>query len=512
MGRVRQAGKNIFFGYISNFIILCMGFLQRTVFIGVLGETLLGVNGLYTDILSMLSLAELGIGSAMNYSLYKPVANGDQEKIKSYMGLYRKAYLAIAGVITVIGLALSPFLPYLIKDSGGIAVRELTIYYLIFLFNTVSTYFVAYKYSLSNAQQRNYIQTNIATVTKIVTVFVQIIVLLLTKNFLLYLLMQAAVELLQKIFVSIYFNRLYPYLRDRHVQKLEKEETAVVVTKTKALMFHKIGDVARLSTDSIIITYFMNVRWVGVVGNYAMIITYAANFISVIFNSVISGFGNLVATESREKQYAMFKIYRFFACWLYGFAAVGFWLLLTPLVTGLWLNDSWALSQTVLTLILIDLYFKGGRVVLVNFKIAAGVFEQDKYLSLLQGLVNLVLSIAGIQYMGLAGVYVGTVVSGVMANLLQPVIVYRDCFGRSAWTYFVDAVKYISVIVGVALLMVPVKHFLLAQVNVLTFIGMGAVVTVVYNMAFCLFFRKTEEFGYLWALVKGKLPGRGTGR
>ena len=221
MGRVRQAGKNIFFGYISNFIILCMGFLQRTVFIGVLGETLLGVNGLYTDILSMLSLAELGIGSAMNYSLYKPVANGDQEQIKSYMGLYRKAYLAIAGVITVIGLALSPFLPYLIKDSGGIAVRELTIYYLIFLFNTVSTYFVAYKYSLSNAQQRNYIQTNIATVTKIVTVFVQIIVLLLTKNFLLYLLMQAAVELLQKIFVSIYFNRFYPYLRDRHVQKLE---------------------------------------------------------------------------------------------------------------------------------------------------------------------------------------------------------------------------------------------------------------------------------------------------
>ena len=143
---------------------------------------------------------------------------------------------------------------------------------------------------------------------------------------------------------------------------------------------------------------------------------------------------------------------------------------------------------------------------------SSGAMEAGEDTTLLQGLVNLVLSIAGIQYMGLAGVYVGTVVSGGMANLLQPVIVYRDCFGRSAWTYFVDAVKYISVIVGVALLMVPVKHFLLAQVNVLTFIGMGAVVTVVYNMAFCLFFRRTEEFGYLWALVKGKLPGRGVGR
>lgn len=504
MGRVRQAGKNIFFGYISNFIILIMGFLQRTVFILVLDRTLLGVNSLYTDILSMLSLAELGIGSAMNYSLYKPVAMNDQRKIKSYMSLYRKAYLAIAGVIAVIGLVLTPFLPYLIKDRGGISVRELTIYYLIFLFNTVSTYFVAYKYSLSNAQQRNYIQTNIATITKIATVFAQIIILLLTKNFLLYLLTQAAVELLQKIFVSIYFNRLYPYLRDKDVKKLDQEEKEVVVTKTKALMFHKIGDVARLSTDSIIITYFMNVDWVGIVGNYTMIITYAANFISVIFNSVISGFGNLVATESREKQYHMFKVYRFFACWLYGFAAVGFWLLLTPLVTGLWLDESWKLGQAVLTLILIDLYFKGGRVVLVNFKIAAGVFEQDKYLSLMQGVVNLVLSIVGIQYIGLAGVYVGTVVSGVMANLIQPVIVYRDCFGRSAWTYFRDAVKYIGVIVGVVLMMVPVRHFLMAKVNMVTFVGMAAAVTAVYNTAFFVCFRKTEEFGYLWSLVRGK--------
>lgn len=505
MGRVRQAGKNIFFGYISNIIIMIMGFLQRTVFIMVLDRTLLGVNSLYTDILSMLSLAELGIGSALNYSLYKPVANNDQEKIKSYMKLYKKAYLAIAGVIAVAGLALTPFLPYLIKDSGGISVKDMTVYYLIFLFNTVSTYFVAYKYSLSNAQQRNYIQTNIATITKIVTVFAQIIILFLTKNFLLYLLTQAAVELLQKIFVSIYFNRLYPWLQDRDVKKLDKDETDVVVTKTKALMFHKIGDVARLSTDSIIITYFMNVDWVGIVGNYTMIITYAANFISVIFNSVISGFGNLVATESREKQYAMFKVYRFFACWLYGFAAVGFWLLLTPLVTGLWLDESWKLGQTVLTLILVDLYFKGGRVVLVNFKIAAGVFEQDKYLSLIQGAVNLVLSIIGIQYIGLAGVYVGTVVSGVIANLVQPVIVYRDCFGKSAWTYFADALKYIAVIVGVVFVMVPVKGFLLKQVGPVTFAGMVVMVTIVYNLAFFLFFRKTEEFGYLWTLLRGRI-------
>lgn len=313
MGRVKQAEKNIFFGYVSNFIILILGFWQRDIFISVLGKTLLGVNTLYADILSMLSLAELGIGTALNFSLYKPVANNDLEKIKSYMKLYRKAYLAIAGVISVIGLAITPFLPYLIgvEERGSVSVRDLTIYYLIFLFNTVSTYFVAYKYSLVNAQQKNYIQTNITTITKIITVVVQIVILLTTKNFLFYLLTQAVIELLQKIAVSIYFDHLYPYLRDKNVRKLTKEETDIVVTKSKALMFHKIGDVARLQTDSIIITYFIDVGSVGFVGNYNYIITYGANFINLIFNSVISGFGNLVATESKEKQYYIFRVYRF---------------------------------------------------------------------------------------------------------------------------------------------------------------------------------------------------------
>lgn len=514
MGRVKQAEKNIFFGYISNFIILILGFLQRDTFISVLGETLLGVNTLYADILSMLSLAELGIGTALNYSLYKPVASHDYEKIKSFMALYRKAYLAIAGVIAALGLLLTPFLPYLIsaEERGDISVRNLSVYYLIFLFNTVSTYFVAYKYSLVNAEQRSYIQTNITTVTKIITVFAQIIVLRLTKNFLLFLLTQAVIELLQKIAVSMYFNRLYPYLQDKKVEKLTKEETDIVVTKSKALMMHKIGDVARLQTDSIIITYFINVGSVGYVGNYNYVITYGANFINLIFNSVISGLGNLVATESEEKQYRVFKVYRFFACWMYGFAAVGFWFLLTPLVTGLWLDESWKLGQTVLTLILIDFYFKGGRTVLLNYKIAAGVFEQDKYLSLIQGAVNLVISIIGAKWIGLAGVYVGTVVSGILANLIRPVIIYRDCFSKSAWHYFRDSFKYIGTILGIVLILVPIRNIVLMRVNLPTFLLMALIITAVYNLFFLFFFHKTEEFAYLWSLLMGKVRKVRTGK
>ena len=510
MGRVRQAEKNIFFGYLSNFIILVMGFYQRKVFIMVLGRTLLSVNTLYTDILSMLSLAELGIGTALNFSLYKPVAEHNYEKIKSYMQLYKRAYLTIAGVIAVVGLALAPFLPYIIKESdrGGISIRNLTIYYLIFLFNTVSSYFVAYKYSLVNAEQRSYIQTNIATITKIVTVLAQIAILLATENFLLFLLTQAAIELIQKIFVSVYFNRLYPYLRDKKVQKLEKKETDIVITKSKALMFHKIGDVARLQTDSIIITTCINADLVGVVGNYNLVINYAANFVNVIFNSLISGFGNLVATESKEKQYSVFKVYRFVACWLYGFAAVGFWLLLTPFITGIYLDESWLLAQSILTLILIDFYFKGGRTVLLNFKIAAGIFEQDKFLPLIQGGINLLISIVGARYIGLAGVYIGTVVSGILANLIRPVIVYRDCFERSPWDYFKDSLKYIIAILIILALLIPINKALLTQVNILTFILMAIIITIIYNLGFLLVFRKTKEFEYLWNILKQKLPAK----
>lgn len=508
MGRVRQAEKNIFFGYVSNFIILVMGFCQRKVFIMVLGRTLLSVNTLYTDILSMLSLAELGIGTALNFSLYKPVAEHNHEKIKSYMRLYKKAYLAIAGVIAVVGLALTPFLQYIIKESdrGDISIRNLTIYYLIFLFNTVSSYFVAYKYSLVNAEQRSYIQTNIATITKIITVLAQIAILLATENFLLYLLTQAAIELVQKIFVSIYFNRLYPYLREKNVQKLEKKETDIVITKSKALMFHKIGDVARLQTDSIIITTCINADLVGVVGNYNMVINYAANFVNVIFNSLISGFGNLVATESKEKQYSVFKVYRFVACWLYGFAAVGFWLLLTPFITGIYLDGSWLLAQSILSLILIDFYFKGGRTVLLNFKIAAGIFEQDKFLPLIQGGLNLLISIVGARYIGLTGVFIGTVISGILANLIRPVIVYRDCFGQSPWEYFKDAFKYIGIILIILLMLIPVNNLLLAKVNILTFILMAIIITLIYNLGFLLVFHKTKEFEYLWGILKQKLP------
>ncbi len=503
MGRVKAAARNIAFGYVGNIITQILGFILRTIFIEHLGDTLNGVNDLYTGILSVLSMAELGVGTALNFSLYGPVARKDYEKIKSYMLLYKKAYRIIGLVIGGIGLAISPFLPYLVKQPQGIGVRDLTLYYFIFLFNTVSSYFVAYKYSLVNAEQNNYIQTNIITITKMITVSLQIIVIIFTGNFYLYLLTAAFVELMQKIFVSRYLNKRYPYLMDKDVKSLSKEETGEIINKTKALVFHKVGDVARLQTDSMIISAFINVTLVGYVGNYNMILTSVANFVNIIFNSVLSGFGNLIATESREKQYRIFKVYRFFACWIYGFSAVGFFLLLTPFIM-IWQGPEKVLAVSVVACILVDYYFKGDRIVLSNFKTAAGVFEQDKYLALIQGAVNLVISIVLVQRIGLVGIYVGTIVSGLIANFTKPIIIYRVCFDKGVKPYFVDSAKYLGVLAVILGILAVIKEAVMGTVTIWSFLVMFLVICVMFNGLFLAVFGRTEEFGYVLGMLKEK--------
>ncbi len=502
MGRVKSATRNITFGYVGQLATMIMSFILRKIFIMHLSETLLGVNSLYSNILSILNMAELGIGTALNFSLYGPVARGEKEKIKSYMKMYQRAYYFIAVVVAVIGIAISPFLRFLVKNPEGTTLRDLTIYYFIFLFNTVSSYFVAYKYSLINAEQKNYIQTNIITITKVVTVFFQIIVVVVTENFYLFLITDAVIQLIQKIFVSRFLDNMYPYLREKDVKPLEQEESDAVWRKTKALVFHKVGDVARLQTDAIIISSFIEIAMAGVVDNYNLIISSVSNFVNIIFNSVISSFGNLIATESKEKQFSMFKVYRFFASWVYGFSCVGFMVLLTPLIR-IWLGDAWILAPAAVYCILTDYYFKGDRIVLSNYKTAAGVFEQDKYLALIQGVVNLVVSIWLVQTpLGITGVYVGTIVSGLIANITKPIIIYKVCFDKSSLSYFADTLKYLCSLIFTLVVCSFISTRVLANLNIVTFIIMGIIITVVFNGAYLILYGRSQEFRYLFSKVK----------
>ena len=268
---------------------------------------------------------------------------------------------------------------------------------------------------------------------------------------------------------------------------------------------------ARLQTDTMIIGAFIDVTTVGFVGTYNYVISSVSNFVNIIFNSVLSGFGNLIATENKEKQYLLFRVYRFAACWIYGFSAIGFYLMLTPLIV-LWVGEARILPDLVIGCIMVDYYFKGERIVLSNYKTAAGVFEQDKYLTLIQGGVNLVISIVLVQRIGLVGIYIGTIVSGLIANITKPLIIYKVCFGRGAYIYFRDSVKYIGVNVFVLLLLAWLKSRLMTSVSVPGFAVMVIMISVVYNGLFLGVFCRCEEFKYVWETVFRKARGKGKGR
>ncbi|WP_026504979.1 lipopolysaccharide biosynthesis protein [Butyrivibrio sp. NC3005] len=502
--RVKNTIRNIFFGYLGTLITSLLGFVSRKLFILKLSDTLLGVNGFYTGILSTLSLAELGIGTALNFSLYKPIAEGNTEEIKSYMALYKKAYRIIALVVAVIGVMLIPFLRLMASGASSVSDRDLICYYLIFLFNSATSYLVAYKYSLVNAEQKTYIQTNIITITKMISVTMQIVVLFLTSSFYAYLLTDLFIGTVQKIFVSKYLGKMYPYLEEKDVKPLTKKQKDEVKGKTSALLWLKIGDTARLQTDSVIITTFIGVLTTGVVDNFNMVINTVSSFVNTIFNSALPGFGNLIATESRNKQYEMFKVYRFFAVWIYGFSAVGFYILLSPLIQILY-GQKWSMGANIMVWIIIEYYLKGERIVVNNFKTAAGKFEQDKYLAMIQGIVNLVISIVLAIKIGLAGVYIGTVVSGVIANFVRPVIIYRECFGQKSLLYFLDSVKYHVVLILTLFLSAYLSKLTLPRVNLINFLITGIMITVVYNGIFLVSFGKCKEFGYLYSIFTKRI-------
>lgn len=497
--RLRMTAKNAFWSYFSMGFSFVLQFISRTVFIYSLEEGYLGINGLFSNVLGVLSFAELGIGTAINFSLYKPVAEHDVEKIKSYMYYYKWAYRVIAFIVGVLGIVLIPFLDILVTDPGNVG--NIKIYYCIYLFNTVTSYFVSYKYSLVNAEQKNYIYTNVNLIISASSIAVQIVSLIIWKNFLVYLLVAAGFGVFQKIFVSIYFDKLYPYLRDKNVEKLSKDEKNTLISKVKALVIHKIGDVSVHQTDNIIVSAFVSTKMVGLLSNYNLIISTISSCINILFNSVTGSLGNMVATETKEYQYQIFKKYRFLGFWFYGFTAIALSILMTPFIT-LWIGDRMVVDALTINLIVLDYYMIGQRICLNNIKSAAGVFEPDKYVALLQAVVNLVTSICFVKLIGLPGVYVGTIIQGTLSSILKPILSYKLLFGLSSRYYFIDSARYGGVVLCAYVICYILRQNVLANITVINFTIMVILVGIIPNIIFTIAFHKDVEFKYLIEIAK----------
>lgn len=497
--RTEYAAKNIMWGYIYSFVRIFLEFILRTIFIYKIGTTYLGVNGLYTNVLGVLSLSELGIGVSMNYSLYRPIAEGNRQKIKALMSYFKKAYRIIAIAVSVIGVAIVPFLQYIINGAEELSNKELILYYMIYLFNTVTSYCVSYKYSLVNAYQKNYIITKSDTYFKAITIALQAVILFVFKSFLLYLICQALVALVQKIYLSVYIDKIYPWLKDKESLALEPEDKQQLKNNVKGTLVHKLGEVAIYQTDNIIISAFINITTVGLVSNYNLINNAITTFTSAMFNSLTAGYGNFIAKESKERQEELLYVNQFLAFGVFGFVAVCLLVLTQPLI-GIWVGEKNMIDDFSMVLLVLNIFFAGERTMVGNYKTAAGIFLQDRWVTILRSIVNLVLSLLLVNFIGLPGIYIGTLIQGILGNVIEPVIIYKNMFAHSPIKYYLNSLKYMAV-TGVIYI---ISRFAVGKVYTDKSLLLFAAATVITVVIFIIFYSAVFWRDKYFIILKNK--------
>lgn len=504
--RTKNSVKNIIMNFSNNILLNLFRFVLRIIFVKVLDEVYLGVNGLLSNVLGLLALSELGISTAINFSLYKPLADKDEKKINSLMLFYKKAYLVIAMVVLVLGLGLLPFLPFFIKDTTGI--NDLEIIYLIFLINMVIGYLFSYKRTLIMADQKNYKIMPVVIFYNFLTTVLQIVVLLLFKNYILYLLMQTLCILLENITVNYYINKNYLFLKDmKKADKLDKEEFSVIKKNVKALMFHKVGSYAVTSTDNLIISKFIGIVAVGVYSNYCLILNTISSIIYVFINNIISSFGNLIVDSKPGKRLKVFNELNYIYYLMYAVAFVCFINLFNPFIE-LAFGSKFVLSMDVVCLIVVNFYLLGMTTVLDAIKSAAGLYDNDKYVPFIQAGLNIVISIVLALKIGLVGVFIGTFISTLLPLVVKPIIIYKYIFECSCREYFVDFLKKV-LIMGVALgLSVIVINMIVVDNLILVIIVRLLVSLLVSGGVLFLFTFRSQEFSDVLGRVKS-LVNRG---
>jgi O-antigen/teichoic acid export membrane protein len=495
--RVKSSLLNISAGLGSQLIITILSFVSRTVFINSLGIEYLGVNGLFTSILAMLSLAEAGIGSSIIYNLYKPVAENNKPKILALMDLYKKAYLVISGLVILLGLGVMPFLDLIIKETS---VENLHIVYLLFLVNTAVPYFFVYKHSFLNVNQKNYIVTSIFSISAIVSTGLRIAVLYFTENFIIYLAIETFFSIVTSAILVIIVNKMYPFLKEKIKVKLDPDTKANFIKNMKAIILQNVGNYFIFGVDSILISSFVSIAAVGLYSNYKMLIDICRTLLNQVFANMYHSLGDLIAKESADAVYRIFKVTYLLNFWLYSLLSIGLYLLVEPLVS-VWLGEEFTMSNAILLVLIVMFYERGMRNSLSAVKSTAGIFHEDRYAPIIQAAINLTLSLILVHYMGILGVFIGNIVSALAVPFwFTPMLVYRKVFEKSVKQYYISYVLYTILGIIVCMLVGYICNFLPSS-TFLWLLLKGIVCVVIVNLIYAGVFYKTEEFHYLQSIL-----------
>ncbi|WP_423218426.1 lipopolysaccharide biosynthesis protein [Streptococcus equinus] len=500
MGRIQNATRNIVFGIILKVYQILVPFLMRTAMIYLMGVEYLGLNSLFTSVLQVLNLAELGVGSAMVYSMYKPIAENDTETICALLKLYKKYYFFIGLVIAIIGGFLVPVIPKLIsgKLPNGL---NIYILYLLNLFATVMSYWMfAYKNSLLQAHQRSDVASKVSIYTNTIQYGFQLLILWVFHNYYLYVLVMLATQALTNISTAVIATRMYPEYQPKG--NLSSEEVKIINSRITDLFTAKLGATIVNSADTIVISAFLGLTMLAMYQNYYFIMNAVISVLAIVFASCLAGVGNSMVTESIDKNYKDFRTITFSINWLVTICMSCFATVYQPFIT-LWVGEKYKFNIMVVALFCIYFYLVVMQQINGMYKDAAGVWHQDRFRPLITGIFNLVLNLIFVNFLGIYAILLSTIVSYVLIGIPWMIFnVFKYVFKRD-WKRFMFEFLTYFLLACIITLCCYVVCSITGGLSPLMQVITNTIISIcVSNMLLIIIFRKNNFFRPMLSLIK----------
>lgn len=464
-GRTLNYFRNSFWGLISKFSTIILPFILRTVLIYKLGIEYVGLNTLFSTVLQVFSLAELGIGSALVVSMYEPVAKNNVDELSALLNLYKKVYRIIGFIIGALGLLVLPFIRYLINGSypNGI---NIYILYLIYLLNTVSSYFLfSYKTSLLIAHQRNDIKNIITLSCNVAQNILQIIILLVFSNYYAYIICLPIFTIFSNVITAHVTKKRYPNIKTK--SEVSKEKKSFLKKQVVYLMWHKLGNTVIFSFDNIVISSFLGLSQLGTYNNYYYIFNSIASLFSIVYDSVIPGIGNAMVIENKNSNYERFLKFDVLNRYLLGIAASCLLVLYQPFML-IWQGDRFLLSNETVFLFVVLFIIWHSRRMIHTFKDAMGLWYLDRFRPISEAFVKLLINLILLPFLGINSALLSTIFAMLIIGTPWDIFVFIDrYFGENVKQYILFSIKSLLYYI----LLLPFIYYICSMITIAGILG-----------------------------------------
>lgn len=504
MNRTKKSIKNLCFGLTLQAITVILSFLTRTCMIKLLGMEAVSINSLFTEVIAALSLAELGVGSAIIFNLYKPLAEKDEEKVCQLMNLFKKAYLIIAIATMAIGLVLCPYIQIFVNDLSY-SISYVRVVYMLFVAQCASSYLFSYKTALLEADQKAYIASRVVMVYKTLGTLVLIVLLFYTRKYIVYLCANILLTISTNAFISHKVDRMYPYIKKK--AELSKAERRMIFSNIKNIFVKQLAGKIVNSTDNILISSIVSTLLVGYYSNYAIIIGVFKQLSDQMNNSILPSMGNLFVSESKEQCIRILYKLTFIFYLIASIAAVGTYASVQYFIT-IWIGEEYLLEKPVVTILCILLFFYIIYKPLSDAMHLSGYFVIGRNISFVSAAVNLAVSFFLGLRIGIVGIFIGTLATYIIEIISKIYYVFSLYFKRSALKYVLSWLKMLFIF-AIQLLLIDIITVLLPEYSaIINFVLMGVVACILVVLGNVLFFYKSDELIFVVSLLKKELLKR----